>query len=74
VTAFLVTASDCVFRGFDVVGVKVIVTGSNSQSECFRVAGGNRNRFEQLAMHGQIAHDGRHTHLQALQQRRIADA
>jgi hypothetical protein len=51
VTAFLVTASDCVFRGFDVVGVKVIVTGSNSQSECFRVAGGNRNRFEQLAMH-----------------------
>lgn len=51
VTAFLVTASDCVFFGFDVVGVKVIVTGSNAQSECFRVAGGNRNRFEQLAMH-----------------------
>ncbi len=51
VTAFLVTASDCVFLGFDVVGVKVIVTGSNAQSECFRVAGGNRNRFERLAMH-----------------------
>jgi len=51
VTAFLVTGSDCVFKGFDVVGVTVNVTGVNSQSECFRVAGGNRNRFEQLAMH-----------------------
>jgi len=52
VTAFLVTgsASDCVFKGFDVVGVTVNVTGVNSQSECFRVTGGNRNRFEQLAM------------------------
>jgi hypothetical protein len=51
VTAFLVSASDCVFRGFDVVGVQVNVTGVNSQSECFRVAGGSRNRFERLAMH-----------------------
>ena len=51
VTAFLVTASDCVFKGFDVVGVKVTVTGGNTQSECFRITGGNRNRFEQLAMH-----------------------
>lgn len=50
VTAFLVSASDCVFQGFDVVGVTVNVTGVNSQSECFRVTG-NRNRFEQLAMH-----------------------
>lgn len=52
VTAFLVTssASDCVFKGFDVVGVTVNVTGVNSQSECFRVTGGNRNRFEQLVM------------------------
>src|SRR6478736_3869418 len=52
VTAFLVTssASDCVFKGFEVVGVTVNVTGVNSQSECFRVTGGNRNRFEQLVM------------------------
>ena len=52
VTAFLVTssASDCVFKGFDVVGVTINVTGVNSQSECFRVTGGNRNRFEQLTM------------------------
>ncbi len=50
VTAFHVTASDCVFKGFDVVGVTINVTGVNSQSECFRVAGGNRNRFEQLVM------------------------
>ena len=51
VTAFLIAASDCVFKGFDVVGVTINVTGANSQSECFRVAGGNRNRFELLAMH-----------------------
>jgi pectate lyase len=52
VTAFLVTssASDCVFKGFEVVGVTINVTGVNSQSECFRVTGGNRNRFEQLVM------------------------
>lgn len=53
VTAFLVSASDCVFRGFDVVGVQVTIKvgeASNTQSECFRVAGGNRNRFEQLVM------------------------
>lgn len=52
VTAFLVTssASDCVFKGFDVVGVTINVTGVNSQSECFRITGGNRNRFEQLVM------------------------
>jgi hypothetical protein len=54
VTAFLVTGSDCVFKGFDVVGVQVTIQAgeaSNTQSECFRVAGGNRNRFEQLTMH-----------------------
>lgn len=53
VTAFLVTASDCVFEGFDVVGVQVTIKAgeaSNTQSECFRVAGGNRNRFERLVM------------------------
>jgi hypothetical protein len=51
VTAFHVTASDCVFEGFEVVGVQVVVTGGNTQSECFRVNGGNRNRFERLSMH-----------------------
>jgi hypothetical protein len=51
VTAFLVTANDCVFEGFDVVGVQVTIQTSHTQSECFRVAGGNRNRFERLAMH-----------------------
>ncbi len=51
VTAFLVTASDCEFRGFDVVGVQITIQTNHTQSECFRVAGGNRNRFEQLAMH-----------------------
>lgn len=51
VTAFLVTASDCVFKGFDVVGVQIVITNTHTQSECFRIVNGNRNRFEQLAMH-----------------------
>ena len=51
VTAFLVTASSCVFKGFDVVGVRVTIPVVHTQSECFRVAGGNFNRFEMLRMH-----------------------
>jgi hypothetical protein len=51
VTAFLVTANHCVFQGFDVVGVQVTIAGAHTQSENFRVAGGNFNRFEQLRMH-----------------------
>ncbi|TAK97639.1 MAG: pectate lyase [Verrucomicrobia bacterium] len=51
VTAFRVTANNCTFKGFDVVGVQIILTGNNQQSECFRVDGGSSNRFEQLAMH-----------------------
>ena len=51
VTAFLISGSDCVFKGFDVVGVQVTIQTNHTQSECFRIAGGNRNRFEQLAMH-----------------------
>ena len=51
VTAFLVTANNCVFRGFDVVGVQVTIAGTHTQSENFRVAGGSNNLFEQLRMH-----------------------
>ena len=51
VTAFLVTANNCVFKGFDVVGVQVTIAGTHTQSENFRVAGGSFNRFEQLRMH-----------------------
>lgn len=50
-TAFLVTASSCVFKGFDVVGVRVTIQTNHTQSENFRIAGGNFNRFEQLRMH-----------------------
>jgi pectate lyase len=53
VTAFLITASSCTFKGFDVVGVQVTVAVVHTQSECFRVAStsANFNRFEQLRMH-----------------------
>jgi hypothetical protein len=51
VTAFLVTANNCVFKGFDVVGVQVTIPTVHTQSENFRVAGGSNNRFEQLRMH-----------------------
>lgn len=55
VTAFYVTASSCVFKGFDVVGVQVTIPTVHTQSECFRVNGGNFNRFEQLRMHDGMA-------------------
>lgn len=51
VTAFQVSADRCVFKGFDVVGVQIVITNSGTQSECFRVNGGSMNRFEQLRMH-----------------------
>ncbi len=54
VTAFLVEADNCVFEGFEVVGVQVTITDSHTQSECFRIGGqtsGNNNRFERLSMH-----------------------
>jgi pectate lyase len=51
VTAFQVSASGCVFKGFDVVGVPIVITNAGTQSECFRVNGGSMNRFEQLRMH-----------------------
>jgi pectate lyase len=50
VTAFYVTANNCTFDGFEVVGVTINLTGNNQQSESFRVTG-SRNRFERLAMH-----------------------
>jgi pectate lyase len=51
VTAFLVTANNCVFEGFDAVGVQVTIAGVHTQSEYFRIAGGSNNRFDQLRMH-----------------------
>jgi pectate lyase len=51
VTAFQVSANSCVFKGFDVVGVPIVIITNGTQSECFRVNGGSMNRFEQLRMH-----------------------
>jgi pectate lyase len=51
VTAFHVTANNCVFQGFDVVGVQVTIQTNHTQSEYFRVDGGSNNRFQQLRMH-----------------------
>ncbi len=53
VTAFLINASNCVFRSFDVVGVPIIYTNTSKppQSECFRVNNGSWNLFDRLRMH-----------------------
>ncbi|MFT4046324.1 MAG: DUF4990 domain-containing protein [Solimonas sp.] len=51
VTAFLVATDQCVFKGFDIVGVQVTIADQRTQSEAIRVEGGNDNRFEQLAIH-----------------------
>ena len=55
VTAFLITANNCVFEGFDVVGVQVTIQTVHTQSECFRIAGGSGNLFQQLRMHDGMA-------------------
>ena len=55
VTAFHVSARNCVFQGFDVVGVQVTIPTSHTQSECFWVDGGNNNRFQQLRLHDGMA-------------------
>ncbi|HKI68400.1 MAG TPA: DUF1565 domain-containing protein, partial [Verrucomicrobiae bacterium] len=55
VTAFLIKANHCVFKGFDVVGVQVTIQINHTQSECFRVAGGSDNLFEDLRMHDGMA-------------------
>jgi len=55
VTAFHVIASRCVFRGFDVVGVQVTIQTNHTQSECFRIDGGNNNLFQQLRLHDGMA-------------------
>lgn len=52
VTAFLIAATNCVFRGFDVVGVPIVFTNDvSTQSECFRVKNGRNNLFDRLRMH-----------------------
>jgi len=53
VTAFRINANNCVFRGFDVVGVPIIYTNTSKppQSECFRVNNGSFNLFDRLRMH-----------------------
>lgn len=55
VVAFLVHANDCVFKGFDVVGVPITIADRHTQSVAFRVYHGNNNRFENLAIHDGMA-------------------
>ena len=50
VTAFLVGGHYLVFRNFEVVGIKVNITG-HTQSENFRVTDGSYNTFENIACH-----------------------
>jgi len=51
VAAFRVAASNCVFKGFDVVGVRITIADRHTQSEAFFVDGGNGNLFDNLAIH-----------------------
>ncbi|WDM67496.1 right-handed parallel beta-helix repeat-containing protein [Xanthomonas cucurbitae] len=51
VAAFRIKASHCTFRGFEVTGVRITIADRLTQSEAFRVEGGNGNLFERLAIH-----------------------
>ena len=55
VVAFLVNADDCVFKGFDIVGVQITIDDRHTQSTAIRVYHGNNNRFENLAIHDGMA-------------------
>lgn len=50
VTAFLVSADHLLFRNFEVIGIQVNRT-DHTQSENFRITGGNYNTFENIACH-----------------------
>lgn len=49
VTGFFVSASNCYFKGFEVIGMQVTIT-THTGSECVRVEG-NNNTFEMLKLH-----------------------
>ena len=53
ITAFFLRTNDLTFRGFQVIGVQVVIrTGesSNTQSENFRIRNGNRNLLDRLVL------------------------
>jgi len=54
VIVFYVTGTNLHFKNFEIVGTQVTIVG-HTQSECFRVDGGNYNTFENLAMHDGMA-------------------
>lgn len=56
VAVFYVTGDCLRFNDFDITGTQVVVfDGSNTQSECFRIAGGNHGIYENLRMHHGMA-------------------
>lgn len=56
VAVFYVTGDWLVFDNFDITGTQVVVfDGSNTQSECFRIAGGNHGLYKNLRMHHGMA-------------------
>ena len=46
VTAFLIEADNCVFEGFEVVGVQATIADAHAQFECFRIVGGGKLQIE----------------------------
>lgn len=54
VAVFYVSKSYHYFKNFEIIGTQVTIT-THTQSECFRVEGGNYNIFENLSMHDGMA-------------------
>jgi len=55
VVAFLVSGDDNAFVGFDITGVQITIADKHTQSTAIRVDNGDRNRFEHLAIHDNMA-------------------
>jgi hypothetical protein len=51
IAAFWVTASNVTFQGFDVIGVRETITGTNNQSIGFAVYGGSNCTWNQVNVH-----------------------
>ncbi|MCJ8176632.1 right-handed parallel beta-helix repeat-containing protein [Pseudomonas viridiflava] len=55
VVAFRVISNRNVFKGFEIIGMRITITDRLTQSEAFRVEGGSNNLFEKLAIHDGMA-------------------
>lgn len=53
--AFYITGDNIHIKGIDVIGLQSTISIGNSQSECFKIDGGNQVTIEHVSMHDNMA-------------------